>query len=124
MTLLFKSYWLKYEGGKWNGYDRDMRLRATASTERGAKDFVLVERAKSSFEPAQARHDEVSEFNQSQVDAVLEQNKLLMCVADAARDLVALWESQKIQGLPRADRNAAIEQTRERLIEAVHNLED
>jgi hypothetical protein len=35
-----------------------------------------------------------------------------------ARDLVALWQSPVIQGLARADRNAAIEDTRNALIEA------
>lgn len=37
-----------------------------------------------------------------------------------AGDLVALWQNQTIQGLPRADRNAAIEETRNRLIAAVN----
>ena len=37
----------------------------------------------------------------------------------AAQDLVSLWENQNIQGLPRAERNAAIEDTRNRLIAAV-----
>jgi hypothetical protein len=36
-----------------------------------------------------------------------------------AGDLVALWQSPAIQGLPRAERNAAIEETRNRLISAV-----
>ncbi len=42
-------------------------------------------------------------------------------VADIAGDLVGLWENQNISGLPRADRNAAIEDTRNKLIEAVHS---
>lgn len=45
-------------------------------------------------------------------------------ITDAARDLVALWKSQRIDGLPRAERNAAIEQSRERLIRAVESLDD
>lgn len=45
-------------------------------------------------------------------------------VIDVACDLVALWKTQRIAGLPRADRNAAIEQTRERLIAAVDALGD
>lgn len=36
-----------------------------------------------------------------------------------ARDLVSLWQNPNIQGLPRAERNAAIEETREKLIAAV-----
>lgn len=40
-------------------------------------------------------------------------------VADIAADIVALWDNQKIKGLPRAERNAAIEETRNKLIEAV-----
>lgn len=39
-------------------------------------------------------------------------------IEEIARDLVALWESPVIQGLSRADRNAAIEDTRNRLIKA------
>jgi hypothetical protein len=41
-------------------------------------------------------------------------------VADIAAELVALWENPKINGLPRAERNTAIEGTRQKLIEAVH----
>lgn len=41
-------------------------------------------------------------------------------IAESARDLVALWESPVIQGLARADRNAAIEETKAALIEAVN----
>lgn len=41
-------------------------------------------------------------------------------IIDAARDLVALWQSPRIKCLPRAERNAAIEETRNRLIEAVN----
>lgn len=40
-------------------------------------------------------------------------------VYEAADSLVALWESQKIEGLPRVIRNTAIEDYRARLIEAV-----
>ena len=38
---------------------------------------------------------------------------------NAAKDLVALWKAQKISGASRAERNAAIEDARERLIRAV-----
>lgn len=41
----------------------------------------------------------------------------------AARDLVALWQSPRIQGLPRSERNAAIDETRTRLINAVDALD-
>ncbi len=34
----------------------------------------------------------------------------------AAHNLVSLWQSQKIEGLPRAERNVAIEQIRGHLI--------
>jgi len=44
-----------------------------------------------------------------------------LAVADIAHDLVALWENQNIAGLPRAQRNKAIEATREELISAVHH---
>lgn len=37
----------------------------------------------------------------------------------AADDLVALWKAQRVSGSSRAERNAAIEETRERLIRAV-----
>jgi hypothetical protein len=40
-------------------------------------------------------------------------------IIEAASDIVALWQSPNIQVLPRAERNAAIEETRNRLIEAV-----
>lgn len=40
-------------------------------------------------------------------------------IVEIAKDLVALWQSPKIQGLPRSDRNAAIDSTRNRLIAAV-----
>jgi hypothetical protein len=43
-------------------------------------------------------------------------------VVTAAQNLVALWKEQKVSGLPRAERNAAIEDTRARLIEAVDEL--
>jgi hypothetical protein len=42
----------------------------------------------------------------------------------AAADLVILWKSQRIEGLPRAERNAAIEETRGRLIQAMDALND
>lgn len=40
-------------------------------------------------------------------------------IVEIAKDLVALWQSPKIQGLPRAERNTAIEETRNRMIAAV-----
>lgn len=40
-------------------------------------------------------------------------------IVSIAGDLVALWENPTIKGLPRAERNAAIEETRNRLIAAV-----
>lgn len=40
-------------------------------------------------------------------------------IVEIAKDLVALWQSPKIQGLPRSERNGAIEETRNRLIAAV-----
>lgn len=43
-------------------------------------------------------------------------------IVEAARDIVALWNSPKIQGLPRAERNSAIEDSRAALIDAVHEL--
>lgn len=45
-------------------------------------------------------------------------------IIGAASDLVALWKAQKVASLPRADRNAAIEETRERLIRAVEAYDD
>lgn len=45
-------------------------------------------------------------------------------IVSAARDLVALWEDQNIRGLPRAERNKAIDGTRERLISAVKEWEE
>lgn len=47
----------------------------------------------------------------------------LEAVADAARDLIALWKQGKIDGLPRAERNAAIESSRARLIETLEALD-
>lgn len=41
---------------------------------------------------------------------------------EAAINLVALWHSQKIEGLPRAERNVAIEGQRRRLTQAVRAL--
>lgn len=43
-------------------------------------------------------------------------------IIEVARDLVALWQNPKIRALPRSERNAAIDETRERLIEAVESL--
>ena len=40
-------------------------------------------------------------------------------IIEAAKDLVALWKAQKIPGATRAERNSAIEATRQRLVEAV-----
>lgn len=40
-------------------------------------------------------------------------------IVDAASDLVLLWGQQKISGLSRSERNAAIEETREKLTKAV-----
>lgn len=48
----------------------------------------------------------------SELDAMAE-------VADAALNLVCLWESQNIAGLSRQQRNRAIEDTRKRLVAAV-----
>jgi hypothetical protein len=44
-------------------------------------------------------------------------------IVEAARDLVALWQSPKIAGLPRAERNGTIEETRNRLIGLVGQLD-
>lgn len=43
-------------------------------------------------------------------------------VCEAAKTIVSLWQSPQIAGLPRADRNAAIENSRADLIHAVNNL--
>ena len=43
-------------------------------------------------------------------------------VIKAARDFVLLWTHLKIRGLSRDERNAAIEDARERLIIAVREL--
>jgi len=48
----------------------------------------------------------------NEIEAALE-------VADIADLLVALWQNQNIAGLPRADRNAALDDTRAKLIAAV-----
>lgn len=45
-------------------------------------------------------------------------------VFEVAQDLVALWDSPRIQGLARADRNEAIDATRARLKEAVYVAQD
>lgn len=44
-------------------------------------------------------------------------------VAAVAADLVALWQAQRVAGLPRSARNAAIEESRERLIKALVEIE-
>lgn len=44
-------------------------------------------------------------------------------VIDLAKDIVALWQSPRIQGLPRSERNEAINETRQRLIAAVASLQ-
>lgn len=44
-------------------------------------------------------------------------------IINLAYDLVALWESPNIAGLPRNERNKAIEETRAKMIDAVHRLE-
>lgn len=44
-------------------------------------------------------------------------------VISAAKDLVVLWENRKIAGTLRSERNAAIDQARTNLIEAVHEYE-
>jgi hypothetical protein len=54
----------------------------------------------------------------------MEEIEAALDVADIARDLVALWHEQKITGLPRAERNAAIEGTRDKLIAAVKVWDD
>lgn len=47
----------------------------------------------------------------------------LRAIEEVARDLTALWQVQKVSGLPRAERNAAIEESRERLIRALAEIE-
>lgn len=42
----------------------------------------------------------------------------LAALADVALDHVALWQAQKISGASRAERNAAIEDSRQQLIDA------
>jgi len=54
---------------------------------------------------------------QNDIDGVLED------IVESAMDLVALWKAQKIAGLPRSERNAAIEETRNRLIAACDNFQ-
>ena len=49
----------------------------------------------------------------------MEEIEAALDVADIADELVGLWENQKISGLPRAERNAAIDGTRKRLTDAV-----
>lgn len=49
----------------------------------------------------------------------MEEIEAALNVADIAADLVTLWENQNIKGLPRYERNAAIEGTRAELIQAV-----
>lgn len=45
-------------------------------------------------------------------------------IVEAADELVALWENQKIEGLSRSERNKTIEETREKLIKAVKEARD
>lgn len=45
-------------------------------------------------------------------------------IVEIACDLVGLWENPKIAALARFERNAAIEDTRNKLIEAVNKLLD
>lgn len=40
----------------------------------------------------------------------------LNAISETAVDLVELWKAQKVSSVPRAGRNAAIEETREKLI--------
>lgn len=44
-------------------------------------------------------------------------------VIEAARDLVLLWQAQRISGATRAQRNAAIESVRQELISAIAALD-
>ena len=46
-----------------------------------------------------------------------------LAVIECARDHVALWGAQKISGASRAERNAAIEDSRVRLMRAVGGLD-
>ena len=62
-----------------------------------------------------ANHNYAVSYVLGQREAIVE----LETIASAARDLVSLWQAQKIEGLPRAERNAAIEDTRQRLIDIV-----
>ncbi len=48
----------------------------------------------------------------------------LEAVTERAEDIVALWQSPKIQDLARADRNKAIEEVRESLIQEVMRLRE
>lgn len=56
------------------------------------------------------------------IDAQKAEIDRLRAVAKIAADLVSLWRNQKIQGVPRAERNAAIEDTRSALVAAVDQL--
>jgi hypothetical protein len=58
-------------------------------------------------------YSETARFAMEEIEAALD-------VADIAAELVALWDSPNIRGLPRADRNTAIEGARDKLIKAVH----
>lgn len=44
-------------------------------------------------------------------------------IIDAAKQLVALWKAQKVSGMPRSERNSAIEDVRARLIKAVESAQ-
>ena len=48
----------------------------------------------------------------------------VVAVIECARDHVALWRAQKVRGASRAERNAAIEDSRARLIRCVEALGD
>jgi hypothetical protein len=50
---------------------------------------------------------------------VNDETKAALAVADTASDFVALWREQKISGLPRSVRNAALEEIRHKLCVAV-----
>jgi hypothetical protein len=50
----------------------------------------------------------------------MEEIEAALDIADIAADLVGLWENQNIASLSRAERNAACDATRAKLIEAVH----
>jgi len=55
-------------------------------------------------------------------ECAIEKIERLSEIVEISADLTALWKAQKISGLPRSDRNAAIENVRNRLIEALDRL--